>query len=370
MLSAVLCIMTVTTQQSGGVLKLNELLPFTVRLANALVSYAAYIDKMIWPSGLAVFYPHQGYGLPIWQPIVSFVILAVISAVIICRGRRRAYLAVGWFWYLGTLIPVIGLVQAGSQAMADRYAYIPLIGLFIIVAWGANDLRADWKYGKVILEVLSIAVVLVLSVCTWVQTSYWRNSRSLFEHALQVTRNNATAHYNFALALAEKGEFEEAAENCRIALKLRPPQAEMLYNMGSIYNNLCRYAEAVEAYAQTIKIDPNHADAYVGLANTLGKLGHHAEAKQACELAIKIKPDFAEAYFTLGASYFSQRSWTDAIEAFRQAIRIRPDYAQAYCNLGLAFLRSGDRDAALAQYEILKKLDRHLANVLLSNISK
>ena len=364
-------IVTFNVQKSSGAVQQIELLPMMVRVTNAVVSYGKYLLKMIWPTRLAIFYPHPGVEVPKWQILTSVVLLLIITVFVIRLSKKYRYLFVGWFWYVGTLVPVIGLVQVGAQAMADRYAYVPLIGLFIIIAWGANDLLMKWRYRKIILGILAFAVLIVLTICTKSQVRYWQNSLALWEHALQVTENEPSAHYHLAAALAQKGRFEEAAEHCRVALELRKtPNAEILSNMGSIYNNLGRYTEAIEAFVQAIKVDPNHADAYVGLGNTFGKLGRHKEAEQAAKQAIKIEPDLAEAYSILGAAYFSQNDWTDAIEAFRQAIRIQPDYAQAYYSLSLALLQSGDKNSAVKEYEILKTLDPQKANLLLNLLNQ
>jgi len=366
-LSAILCVITVFAQRSGGVIMRLEMLPMRLRLANAVISYVRYISKTFWPASLAALYPLNTEELTAGWIAAASVLLLLISIRVIQLILNYKYLFTGWFWYLSTLVPVIGIVQAGSQAFADRYAYVPLIGLFIIIAWGFDDLFAKVRNRKIILSVLALAAIAVLTICTGLQVRYWKNSISLWEHALKVTRNNSTAHYNLATALAQKGRFEEAAEHCRIAIQLRKiPKPEMLCNMGNIYNNLGRHAESIEAYAQTLNIDPNYTDAYVGLANTLGKIGRHAEAEQACKLAIKIKPEFAEAYSTLGAAYISQGRWMEAIESLKQAVRIKPDYTQAHYNLGLAYLRTSNEKAALEQYEILKTLDAKKANSLLN----
>ena len=317
-LSAVLCVITVFAQKSGGVIAQFEILPLRLRLANAGLSYVRYIVKAFWPANLAALYPLNTEEIAAGWFVAALVFLLIISIRVIQRTPNHKYLFTGWFWYFGTLVPVIGIVQAGSQAFADRYAYLPLIGLFIMIAWGFDDLCHKIRNRKIILCILALTAITALTVCTRLQVRCWKNSISLWEHALKATKNNSTAHYNLATALAEKGRFEEAAEHCQAAIQLRKiPKPEMLYNMGSIYNNLGYYTEAMEVYARTIKIDPNYADSYVGLANTLGKIGRHAEAEQACKLAIKIKPDFAEAYATLGAAYISQGRWAEAIEALQ-----------------------------------------------------
>jgi tetratricopeptide (TPR) repeat protein len=432
-----LCVITVVTQESGDVLQWNKQIPFIVRLANALVSYVTYGGKMIYPTHLAVFYPHPGNTLPLWKPIISFVLLVAISAGLLYFGRRKPYLTVGWLWFLGTLVPVIGLVQAGGQAMADRYAYIPLIGLFIIVVWGATDLLQNWKYRRIILGALSIAVVLVLSVCTWAQTSHWRNSQTLFEHALKVTSGNYIACNNLGVTLLEQNKFDEAINLFNRALQIKPDHVEAYNNLGMAYGKLGWKQEEMEAYKQAIKIGSNHAETYCNLGSTLSQQGRCYEAIDAFKQAVKINPDLAQAYYGLGAAYgkigrtqdemdayrkaikinplyyeaytnlgvlygqlgrfeeainnylqavkikpeyadaynnlgvaFGQLGrYQESIQAFRQAVHIKPNFAEAHCGLGISYLQAGDKDSALNQYEILKKLDMTQANKLLNLIS-
>ena len=231
-LSTALCIITIIAQKSGDVLKLNEYLPFTVRLANALVAYISYIGKMIYPSHLSIFYPHPGFNLPLWKSIVSFVLLVAVSIGTLYLGRRRPYLMVGWFWYLGTLVPVIGLMQAGSQAMADRYAYVPLVGLFIIIAWGISDLLAGWKYRRIVLSLSSLAIISVLSVCTWFQTAYWHDSVNLLEHNLKVIGYNIPkSHYHLAKALSQKGKINDSVAHLKEAIRLDENWADSLNDL-------------------------------------------------------------------------------------------------------------------------------------------
>ena len=331
-LSTILCAITIFVQKSGGVL--NEYLPFTVRLSNALVSYVSYIGKMIYPSHLAVFYPHPGLGLPSWQPMLSFLILAAVSAAVIYLGRRRPYLVTGWFWFLGTLVPVIGLVQAGSQAMADRYAYLSLIGLFIIVAYGAADLFKNRQYRKIVLSIFSITVILALSVVTRVQTGYWRNSQTLFEHALKVTRGNYIACYNLGLVSMQQNKLDEALAQFQHAIQIKSDYADAYNNIGSAYGRLNRLQDEAEAYKQAIKLNPQLVLAWCNLGVVYGKLGRVQDEIKAYRHATQLKPDSFQAYFYLGVTYDETGRFQEAADAFSQAIRINPYDAQTYQNLG------------------------------------
>jgi len=214
-LSAVSSIVTFRVQQAGGSVRQMDGLfgfPINIRIINALVSYLRYIGKMFWPSGLGVHYPHPGNKLLLWHGVVAGLILVMVSVLVIWQLRRRKYLFVGWFWYLGMLVPVIGLVQVGAQAMADRYTYVPMVGLFIMIAWGVYDLVGRWRYRTVVIGVSVPAVVAALMVCTWHQVGYWRNGMTLFQRAITVTENNEKMYLGMGLALFQQGRGEDAIQ--------------------------------------------------------------------------------------------------------------------------------------------------------------
>jgi len=257
---------TFAVQQSSGAAKMIKYYPMSIRLQNAVVSYTGYIFKMFYPTRLAVFYPHPRAALPLWELIVSFMILAFVSAVIIYLARRRPYLATGWLWYLGTLIPVIGLVQVGDQAMADRYTYIPLIGIFIIIAWGITELVFGWHYKKLLLGVLTSAILIALLLCTRKQVTYWKDSVTLFEHTLEVTENNYSIHNNYACTLAIMGRNKEAVFHFEEALRINPTHANALENLGINYYQQGKIKQAVDCWSRLLKFKPNNADILGNLA--------------------------------------------------------------------------------------------------------
>jgi hypothetical protein len=261
-------ILTYIAQQNRGLVMSFEEFPLGVRMGNAFISYIAYIGKMIWPSNLAVLYPHSGLLLP-WQVLGSVFLLIAITLAVIWRAKRFPYLATGWLWYIGTLVPVIGIVQVASQAMADRFTYIPLIGLFIMVAWGVPDLLKKWKYRKEILVALSALSILCLSIITWTQVGYWQNSITLYDHSLKVTDNNMFIYYN----------------------------------RGFYYHNLGNYRQAIEDYNRAIEIKPGYAWAYLNRGNAYNLLGNYKKAIENFDRAIEIKPGFALAYNNRGGAY-------------------------------------------------------------------
>jgi tetratricopeptide (TPR) repeat protein len=335
-LAAVSSVITFIAQKvSGAVININAL-PLQSRVANAIVSYTRYIGKLVWPSNLAVFYPFDAEGFLFRRAMLCALLLVGISFLVICFGRKQKYLPVGWFWFVGTLVPVIGLVQVGGQALANRYTYISYIGLFIMIAWGLPELLSKWPYRKIALGLSMVIVLTILGICAHQQVSYWNNGTSLFTHAIKVTQDNYFAHYG----------------------------------LGISYKNLGCHQDAIESYKQAIKIRPDYDEAYNDLGISYFILGRYQDAIEAYKQAIRINPDLAKAYNNLGNACLFLKRYQDAIEAYKQAIGIKPDLAEAYYNLGVAYLATGDNGSALEEYKILKTLDAELANKLFKLIYK
>ena len=246
-LAALSSVITFWVQSHWGAVVLS--IPLKERLANALVSYVGYGAKMLWPVNLACFYPHPLDGLPLWQAAGALLLLAGVTVAVVRAGRRLPYLAVGWLWYLGTLVPVIGLVQVGAQAMADRYTYVPLIGLFVMLSWGAGSLAAKGPLPKIATAALSAALLAALLPLTWSQISHWKDSETLFAHALEVTDRNLLAHNNLGNALARQGRLEEAEFHLVEALRLRPDYAAAQNNLGILRLRQGRFEEAAGHFA-------------------------------------------------------------------------------------------------------------------------
>jgi Tfp pilus assembly protein PilF len=328
-------IVTFIVQERGGAVKLLEMYSIQTRTINAFVAYIEYIVNMVWPVKLAVLYPHPGNSLPIWKGVVTGLVMVLITVLVIRKARKIPYLAVGWFWYIVTLIPVIGIVQVGSQAMADRYTYITLIGLFVIIAWGANDLLSKWLRRKIWLGKLEAIILPVLIVLTWKQVQYWEDSITLYKHTLKHTSNNVHIHNNLGNVLKKRGRTEEAIKHYLQALRLKPDYANAHYNLGIAYADSGMHEEAIDKYKQVIRIDPDNAWAHNNLSNAYGALGMYKEAIEEC----------------------------------KKAIRIDPDYVKAHYNLCAAYLILNDRDSAVEQYKILKSLDPKLAKKLFSVIN-
>ena len=345
-ITAVSCVVTYLVQISGGAVGALEVHRLTVRLANALVSYVSYVGKMIWPHDLAVLYPHPGANLPMWHGAAACLMLLSASVAVIRLARRYPYLTVGWFWYLGTLVPVIGLVQVGAQAMADRFTYVPLIGLFITIAWGVPELLARYRFKRIVLSLAAAGILVSLMLVSYLQVRYWRNSVLLYEHALDVTENNYLAHNNLGAVLEEIGDLEEATVHYSEAVRIKPDYAVAHNNLGEIKARQKMPKEAMSHYYQALKSKPDYAKPYNNLGIELAKQGKLQEAVFYLSRALEIEPSYADAHCNLGAVLARQGKMDEAMTHFSEALRIDPNFARAYNNLGEAFVRQGDLDKA------------------------
>jgi protein O-mannosyl-transferase len=286
-LSAVSSIITLHAQK---VLETNQI-SLNIRIANAFSSYLNYIGKMIWPGHLAIFYPHYNINLLTPQALTAALLIAGIFVFVIFLARKRKYLIVGWLWYLGTLVPAIGLIQVGNQAMADRYTYIPLTGLFIIITWGSNDLLSKWKHRKIVLAISAAAVLGAMAVCAWLQTGYWRSSTSLFEHAIAVTKNNYLAHQCLAEVLREQGKNEQAIEQCYKAMQISSNFVPTYISLGAALIGTGKSDEAIKYLTKAIQLYPKSGRAYEELGWAMVKKGKMNEAITLFEKAITLEPD-------------------------------------------------------------------------------
>ena len=321
------------TIKSIGAVVSTATVPVNLRIANALVSYVGYIWKMIWPHNLSVYYPYPS-DIPAWKFAGAGLLLVCLSVFIILILRKQPYLTVGWLWFLGTLVPVIGLIQTGLQpALADRYAYVSFIGLFIMLAWGIPEVLRGWQKSKIVLGIFSIALVLILMMTTWLQLIYWKNSEKLFKHALEVTTKNYVAHNNLGIAFKEKGKLSDAFKHYNMALKIKPDFEIALLNIGVVLANLGYDKEAIKYYIQALKLKPDYLMALVNLGNALLRQGNVEDATGFYFKALKIEPDFAEAYNGLGAVMVRKGMIEKAVEHFKKALQLKPDFEGAKKNL-------------------------------------
>jgi tetratricopeptide (TPR) repeat protein len=331
-------------------------LPFGLRLENAVVSCVTYLWQMIHPSGLACVYPNPTNYLPFWQVAGALGLLLAISGAAWAFRRTHPWLVVGWLWYLGMMIPVIGMVQISYYAHADRYTYLPQIGLYLMLTWTAADLCAGWRHRRVLLGGLSTVILVALIFCAHTQTLYWRNSEVLWAHTLACTSDNYIAHYNLGDALIKKRRMDEAIAHFQTALQIKPDYAEAHDNLGNALFQKGRVDEAITHYQTALQIRPDNAKAHNNLAIALFQTGRVNEAITHYQTALQIKPDYAEAHNNLGNALFQKGRVDEAITHYQTALQIKPDYAEAHNNLAWvlatvsqASLRNGGKAVKLAE---------------------
>jgi tetratricopeptide (TPR) repeat protein len=340
-------IVTIYAQGKGEAL---NVISFRLSVENALITYEKYILKTLWPYDLAVLYPLSS-SLPLWQAISSLLILLLVSAAVFWLGSRCPYLPVGWFWFLVTLLPVIGLIQVGVQAMADRYTYIPLIGLFIMVAWGVPDLIKGLRRRKVILALLSVATITASAVLTWQQLGYWRDDVSLYRHTLRVTSGNYVIHNNLGVALYSKGDLDAAIQEYREALRISPNYSDAHNNLGLALARKGYFDEAIQEYQEALRTSPNHTHAHNNLGLAFVRKGDLDAAIREYQEALRISPNYTHAHYNLGLALASKGNLDAAMQEYREAFRIDPNYPDAHYNLGLAFGIKGKLDAAIREFQ-------------------
>jgi Flp pilus assembly protein TadD len=342
-LSAISCFITFLAQSRGGAVRSLDYVPFGMRISNALVSYVSYLGQMVWPSSLAMFYPHPASiqaSIPVWKIMGAALLLGGLSFLVVWQARHRPYLPVGWLWYIGTLVPVIGLVQVGSQAMADRYTYVPLIGVFIAIAWGIPDLFSRVRFRRLALGALGGTVVAALSVAAWNQAGHWRDSVTLFSRALAVTQDNWLAWNNLGLTYDELGQPERAILHYREALRIRPGYADAWYNLGVTYGKMGQPEQAIIYFREALSVKPDYTKAWNNLGAAYYELGQPEQAITYYRKALQTKPDYAEAWYNLGLAYAEYGQLHQAISCFREAVRIKPDFKEARNKLSMAFEKS------------------------------
>ncbi len=295
------CIITYIVQKNGGSV---DSIPLLTRIENACLSYVTYIIKMVYPHGLAILYPFP-QTISVWKAVAAAVFILAVTVWSVCNIRKKPWLAVGWFWYLGTLAPVIGFIQVGVQAMADRYTYIPLTGLFIMVAWEVPEMVRNWRYKAISLSISATGIIIALGITTWGQVQYWKNSQTIFEHALAVTSGNYVAHNNLGVSLLAQKKLDKAQEQFSEAIRINPGYFFPRYNLGLLYYYKDNMKKAIECYQQAMRMDPRYADVY----------------------------------FSLGQVYYAERKFDRAIAYYKTALKLSPDSVDARTMLHQALKR-------------------------------
>jgi len=357
-LSAGACVITFILQKrAAGAI---PPLPFPWRLQNAFASYVIYVWETLWPTRLAVFYPHPDNTLAIWEVILAIGFLLAITVAAIVFRSKRPYLFTGWFWYLGMLVPVIGLVQVGEQGHADRYTYLPHIGLFLLAVWLVADLTAVRRSRSRFAVATAVVIIVALAWAAFIQTSYWRNSETLWTHALAVTSDNDVAHNNLGYLCVDRGELDKAISHFETALRIRSGKPDTHYDVGSAFvqmnlaDALARKGQSDEAmvhYEEAIKLQPNYADAYYNRGNVLFAKGRIDEAVADWEKTLQIQPNDADAHTCLGNALLRQDSLKEAIAHYERALALAPEDPHSRNNIAWVLATSSDasiRDGARA----------------------
>ena len=355
-LSGIVSVTVYLIQLHSGTVKSFVEYPLVCRIGNALVSYTAYIGKMLWPVGLSIFYPHPLRDLPAWQVAGSALLLACVTAAVIWKLRQRPYLAVGWLWYLGTLVPVIGLVQVGLHALADRYTYVPLTGLFIIIAWGIPDILARLRYRRVFLTLSGIVLLSVLGAVTWRQTGYWRNNTTLYTHSIAVVRNNWWAHFRLGMALHGQNKLNEAINHYTAALRFKPSFPAAHKHLGDALAGQGKLDGAVKHYAEAVRLRSDFAEAHESLGETFIKQQRFEGAIAQFIAALRIEPDSANTHNGLGYALAHQDKLDEAIRHYSRSLQLNPDQPEVHNNLAALFFKLGKFDKAIVNWTKVVKL--------------
>jgi Flp pilus assembly protein TadD len=388
-MAAASSVVTFIVQRQGGSVATLDTVPLDLRTANALLSYVIYIANMIWPSSLAALYPFPKY-IPLWETVGSASVLVAMSLIAVRMGKRHPYVFTGWFWYLGTLAPVVGLVQVGIQSRADRYTYVPLVGLFIVIAWTLQDItsrRSAWTFPVAGFGALAIIVCIVVART---QVKYWQDGFTLWRRTVDVTSenyqaqralgdefwgrkdaSNAVLHYTEALriepryaevhnklgvVLADQGKTAEAASHYMEAVRLKPTLKEAHNNLGNVAAGQGKFDEAVAHYTEALRVQPDDAQAHNGLGSVLDDQGKTGEAIAHYRAALRSQPSFAEAHNNLAAALVKEDKFDEAIEAVQQAIRLKPDNPDFHYNAAVILQHQGRSAEAKQEFDATAKL--------------
>ena len=359
-LVAASAVITLIAQSRGGAVRTLAHEPLALRLSNTLVSYAKYLLLTFWPNDLAVYYPLAPGGIPGWQIVGAAFLLIGITAFCFLQRKIRPYLIVGWLWFLGTLVPVIGLVQVGGQTMADRYFYIPSIGLFVALVFGLADLVKSWRVAPSLCGGISAAALLILATLTNVQIQRWHDSFTLFEHTLSVTPPNLRIEHNLGVALGASNRFDEAATHFEKALQIDPNFYDGLVAMSVTRSHQGRMPEAIEYFQAAIRLQPDTPKAHVQLAHALWEQNRDQEALEEMRRALQSAPGDADIRGDFGLALAMVGRLPEAIAQLHEALRLNPNSAENHNNLGLTLLASGKARESIPEFEAALRLKPEL----------
>jgi len=345
-LAVTFSIIVFRAETTAGAVSSVETLSLLTRTANAIVAYVTYLGKIFWPVNLIVFYPYD-FFLPLWKIVISGFTLTFVTAVVLYYLKRLPFIFVGWFWYLGTLVPMIGIIQVGKHAMADRYTYLPSIGIAIMIAWGIplcfkrKEMRAKF------LIPAAVSILAILSFLTWVQCAYWKSSFTLYNHASRIMKNDDVARQNRGADFTELGQYQQQREirEYNKVIRLKPDDAEAYFNRGIAYSKIGQFENAVKDYTEAIRLKPDYVEAYNNRGNIYGQHGQYQPAIDDFNKVIDLRPDHTKTYNNRGLAYSEMGQFQKAVADFNKAIHLKPDYVNAYNNRAEAYLKQDNRVA-------------------------
>lgn len=343
------CVVTVLAQMRSEAMAPLEALPLAARLGNALLAYVGYLGKMLWPTHLAVYYPHLGPDISLIKVLIAGLVLTAITVLVLGPGRRWRYLAVGWLWYLGTLLPVIGLVQVGGQSMADRYSYVPLIGLFLMLTWGFADFATTWRLSRTYLTAAAVVALSGCVVLSWMQIDHWKSSLDLWKQCTDVTENNFLANLNLGVCYLDRGMFSDAKRAFAQAAEIDPLRAEPHINLGNVYQDLGMWERAAAEYRTAIDLAPQLAGPHVNLGHALAQLDRSDEAMAVYRRAIELNPNDPSPHNNLAIQLGSLGRWREAEAEYRAALTLDSGNASVHGNLGRLLVEMGRLEEALVE---------------------
>jgi tetratricopeptide (TPR) repeat protein len=358
-LSIASCLATILAQKEA--LTPVRAVSFPERIANAVMSYVEYLVQTIYPAHLAVLYPYPESGLNAAEVILALLFLLAVSVILFRWRHIYPFALIGWLWFLGMLVPMIGVVQVGSQPRADRYTYLPEIGLYILAIWGGMELCKKWPYKREVLIVTGVLIIVALVTRSYAQTAYWRDSETLWRHAIDVTGGNYIAYNNLAGTLLEKGQFNEAITHYKHALEIKPNLAPVQSHLAKALLEQGQIDEAVVHLQKALEVDPNYAEAYNHLGTVSLKRAQSAEAIAYYQKALELNPSYADAHNNLGVAFLRTDQIDEAVAQYKQAAALNPASAEIQVNLGNTLARSGNWDGAIACYQAALRTERDSA---------
>ncbi len=363
-LTALSGVITIIAQHSGGAVATLEHISLDCRIANAFISYISYIGKTLWPSGLAVPYPNPHKSISDTVSLICISLFVLMTVISVYAGRRRKYIVVGWLWYVGTLVPVLGLIQVGEQGMADRYMYVPMLGLLIIIAWFVKDVVSKRPHWKVIAAVLAVAALSSMAALTRTQVRYWQNDLTLFEHALKITKNNTIAENNYGCAFLAEKRLNEAVLHFNNSLLLNPLYTNARNNLGNAFMLQGKFKEAIECFNSVLQQAGDSAKIHYQLGVAMSEQGQFDDAVKHLAKAIKLDPMYPDAQNRIGAILTVTGKSEEAIGYLKEAVRINPDEMEAYANLGMAYEQLGQYENAIKNWTKALELSPNSIEIL------